>query len=182
MKNEPSKKTVITLGFVILVCFALFVLLFIDIRNKNVRASTLVRDTALQVEGQQYLIALKRTIENTSSDITRVKDSIIPSDGDVQFVEDLESTARAKGLEVTIDSLTFDDVPLATSSPDITAFKVKAEVKGSWSGVYTFLGVLESLPYKIKINTFNLVNTSDSGKSKSTVWQGTFEIIVLKYK
>ncbi len=185
---RPSKKIVIMLGCAALILLSFFYFVFANIRDKNIHAATLLRDVSLEVAKQQDMIGLKRTIENTSSDIVRVNNSIIPIDGDVQFIEDLESRARVDGLSVTIDSLTFDNTLLA-ASPDVTMFKVKAEVKGSWAGVYRFLGELESLPFKLKINTFNLVNTSANSTQStsktpkfSSTWQGNFEIIVLKYK
>jgi hypothetical protein len=134
------------------------------------------------------LISEQKKINDIDLEINLINNSIIPKEGEIEFIENLELIARENGLSMEINSLVFDDnLNLASSSTEI--LKIKAKTKGSWSGNYEFLARLESLPVKIKINKFGLTNTSSdiiSGVSKNSllnnIWQSTFEIDVLKYK
>ena len=188
MKQEFSKRIlVITSLFVAGFCLLSYIVFF-DIKHKNERVSLLEHEMSFQSKKRDYMISMERMVQNADSDITLINNSIIPSDGDVRFIESLETMAHDNGLDITIDSLTFEDSRLLASS-SVTALKVKAKTKGHWLGAYTFLSQIESLPFKVKIDKFALINAKDetdisankTGAPKSA-WQSTFEIRVLKYK
>ena len=162
--------------------------IFHDIKNKNESISNLQNELTIKTQNQKYMIEAERIIKNSKSDITFVNNSIIATDGDVSFIEDLEALGRSEGLSVSIDSLIYEDDPSLASST-VTTLKIKAKTSGSWSGNYRFLEEIESLPFKVKVNSFNLVSVSEIGGPDSKQptpqtlgWQGTFEIQVLKYK
>jgi hypothetical protein len=187
MKNEKSfKKILILLGIVFVGFFVVYYLVYQDIKVKNEHISTLAQDLDFQSSRQEYLISTQRMIQNISSDIDRINNSIVAVDGDVQFIENLESIAKNEGLSISIDSLLIEDDP-SFSNNEITTLKVKAKAEGSWAGTYSFLAQIESLPFKVKINKFSIVNDADGGgidgqKTFSLNWQSSFEIQVLKYK
>jgi D-arabinose 5-phosphate isomerase GutQ len=127
-------------------------------------------------------------VDDMSTEINAIDNSIVSKNGEVGFIESLESLARENGLSIEISSLTFDNnASLASSS--INILNVKAKTDGSWFGNYAFLSRLESLPFKVKINMVSLTNsssnvTSDVNNSNPSndTWQSVFEISVLKYK
>ena len=113
---------------------------------------------------------------------------MVPNSGDVQFIENLESVARNSGLSIDIDSLLLENDPKATQTT-ITVLRIKVKTKGSWSNTYKFISELESLPYKIKINSVLLSKTSEDLASKDgkkitskSQWSASIDIGVLKYK
>lgn len=188
MKLEFSKKILIILGLFVVGFFLLSYIVFFDIKHKNERISAMEHELSFQSKKQEYMTSMERVIQNSDSDITRINDSIIPSDGDVRFIESLESIARGGGLSIDIESLTFEDSRLLASS-SMTILKVKAKTKGKWLGTYKFLTQIESLPFKVKIDKFALANVKeetdiDAKKTDtaSSIWQSTFELKVLKYK
>lgn len=188
MKSKrPYKEILIFLGVVITLLFASHYFLYTDIKRKNENISSLKQEAAHQLKRNQYLLNLQKTFQNTDSDIARINNSIISSDGNIEFIEDLESTARADGLSIAINSLVFEEDP-SVSSGNITIFRVKAETNGSWDGTYKFLAELESMPLKVKINSFGLTNSTQnpSPGSKSSkpisIWHSSLDINVLKYK
>src|SRR4051812_8173818 len=111
MTKSPSKKIAIILGILVLGIFALYYFLFVDIKTRNERASVLLHDATSEIAKQQYIVSLEHTIENVTPDIARVNASMIASDGDVGFIEDLEAMAKANGLTITIDSLMLENNP-----------------------------------------------------------------------
>lgn len=142
------------------------------------------KDLLFQNDRQDYLFSAQKIIENLSSDIEHINDSIVSSDGEVEFIENLEEVAKESGLSIEINSILLETNPKLASS-SVSILRVRAKTRGSWSNSYLFLSRLESLPYKVKINKFGLVNSSEviSGSSRSSsIWQSSFEIDVLKYK
>ena len=188
MTFKPSKIIVIILSFFALALFIIYYLIFSDIKTKNQHASILEQELSSQTKNQQYMLSLKRNIQNADSDISSINNSIMSEDGDVAFIEDLENFANDNNLTLSIDSLTLEDSQILASS-SITSLKVRAKTKGSWFGTYKFLARMESLPLKIKIYRFGFTKTVneigvDNKKisNQVPVWQGIFEMNVLKYK
>lgn len=186
MKSLKSlKQTISILSLAVLALFAAQYFLYRDIKTKNEKVGTLEHELSLQNNRQDYLISMQRLIQSMSGDIESINNSIVPADGDVEFIENIESIGKNNGLKVTIDSLVFEDDP-SYKNANVTGLKVKAKTSGSWSGTYAFLTELESLPVKVKINRFALSNvSSDAGidtKKTGQIWQTGFEIVVLKYK
>ncbi len=160
---------------------------FMDIKERNEHTSALTQESTSEVERQQYVISLRKTVEDVSVDIARLNNSFVKSEENVAFIENLEAIAKEYGLSFSIDSLTVDDDPLLNSAGMII-LQVKAKTEGNWLGTYKFLLRLESLPTKIKINKFGIAgvrsDTQVAGKKIKTevLWHSAFEINVLKYK
>ncbi|MBA3733486.1 hypothetical protein H0W91_03895 [Patescibacteria group bacterium] len=186
-KDNSYKKILIVLGVAAVAFTGVYFLVFKDIRSKNEHASSVLDDLSKQGIKQSYFLSMQRTLENINPEISLINDSIVSKDGDVRFIEDLESMARSNGLSIEIQSLSFEES--ATESNNFLVFKIRAKTEGGWKGTYTFLTELESLHYKTKISNFSLLNTNiqaDIGTSttnKTTnTWKSTFELEVLKNK
>ena len=182
------KIMLLTLSTLVVVIFGLCYIVFQDIKDKNENHHILSHGLLFQNDKLAYLVSTQKAIDNISSDIVRIDSSVVSKEGEVDFIENLESIARENGLSIEIDSLVFEDKP-GSSSGLINVLKIKAKTKGSWYGSYVFLSRLEALPFKIKIDKFSLTNTGTeilvSDKKvgvPSGDWQSTFEIAVLKYK
>lgn len=186
-EKRPYKKILILLIVIVLALFTSFYFVYEDIKARNEHIGQLNQEIASQYKRNNYLLNLQKTLQNTDSDIVRINNSIIPSDGDIKFIEDLEKTAKAYGLSLSINSLVFEDGQ-GFSSSNIHVFKVRAETNGPWSSTYKFLAQLESMPLKVKVNNFSLSgsvqNSSPESKSSkvSSVWRSVFDISILKYK
>ncbi len=160
-----------------------------NIKRTNEHIFVLEHTMDLQSKKQNYLLAMQKMVQETDAQVLQINNSIVASDGDVHFIESIESIAKNNGIGITIDSLTLEDDPVFQGS-NIVSLKIKAKTQGSWAGNYAFLTQVESLPFKIKIDTFGLVKTSDTSatldpKQKGNTpseWQTSFQIHVLKYK
>ena len=180
MKQRSFKTVSIILGLVVLGLFILHYLSILQLKNKNENITSLLNEITSQDRKQQYLFSTKKLIETDNTDISRINNSIIASDGDLKFIEDIESLAHQNDLLINIDSLSIDKVP---NSSTVVFLKVRAKVIGSWDSNYTFLAKLESLPLKVKIERIDLNNTrSELDNKKISEWQDTIDIRVLKYK
>ncbi len=152
--------------------------------NKTIADSS--HTLVVEKQKQQAVSSVAALIATANPDIARVNNSVVSTDGDVTFIELLESTAATYKLQVVIDSLSLaDDPTLAGSNMDV--LQVKAEVKGSWQNVYLFTSRIESLPYVVKMNGIDIVNTKDMTNIDPTKqtpaggpWQEQIDMNVLK--
>ena len=173
-------KKIIILALVIGGLFAVSYFFISQIKSKNNNISNYLNELSFQTERHQNVIFLKKMLNKNNSDIAHINNSIIGSDNDVQFIESLEALAYGNSLKININSLSFEDSSTTLNS-QIVVFKIKGQTYGSWSGNYVFLEELESMPIKIKIDKFSMDIGIDPN-SKTTNWQSSFEIRVLKYK
>ncbi len=188
MKDSRHLKKILVMSVIFVVAiWVLTAFVFLGIKNKNEHISDLRNELSFQMTKQQNMISMEQIVEKASPEISLVDNSIIAKDGDVAFIEGLEEIARSNGLSIEIESLNFEDTSLVASS-GVTTLKVRANTKGSWPSTYKFLAQVESLTFKVKINNFAFINSSDETvfnrkkTSNPLGWQSKFEISVLKYK
>jgi hypothetical protein len=181
-----SKKTPIILGIVVLLLCVAMYFIFTDIKKKNEHVSILDNELSLDSHNQEYLHSMNKMIQDSNSDIARLNDSVLASDGDIDFIENLEKLAHDNNLSIEIGSLGFTDDTMIKSD-SFTFLKVDAHTKGSWVGTYAFIASLEALPLKVRIDKFTFSkmedkNGADTESSIKNAWQSNFEIRILKYK
>lgn len=186
-KTKLTKKFPALVALIVIVLFIAQYFLYIDIKKRNQNASSLSNELSLQINKEDYMISTGKIIQNISGDLNKVHRSIVSSTGDVEFIESLERMAERNNLSVSIDSLYLDVNPKATSSP-ITPLKMKLKTAGRWSGIYKFLKELESMPVKVKINSYSFMSENSNVSSQDSIvppsgkWESNVDITVLKYK
>lgn len=187
MEHSKLIKRIIILSVIMFVFFAGIYLAYSDIRSKNKKVSISENDLSLKNSQYQQLVSMQKNIENLKPEINKIDNSIVPLGGDVGFIENIETIAKSHDLEVEIESLNLS-TDTKVSSSTVTTLKIKAKVKGAWGGIYTFLSEIESMPIKIKINKFSLINNDDlklgvsNSADSNKKWESSFEISVLEYK
>lgn len=185
MKNSFYIKIIATLSVIVAVFFAAQYFFYKEIKNKNEKISEQKQEIEFQDRSKSYLVSVQKMLESISSDIEDINRSIVPQGGEVAFIENIESLAKENGLEVNISSLVLNDNP-ALNPANVTEFRLSIRTSGSWSGTYTFLREIESLPVKIKIERFKLSSSLQedalNSKKQVSVWGGDFSLVVLKYK
>jgi mannitol-specific phosphotransferase system IIBC component len=188
MKKIQSLKGILGLLSVIVVLFLIAIfMLFQNIKNQMEDASNLQNKIDVATRQNQYTISLQKSLQNSKADIDKVNSSILSSDGNVSFIEKFETLAKNNGLNVSIDSLSVEDIP-NINSDNLTSLVVRASAEGSWTGTIVFLTSLESFPFAMRVEKFDLLNSSDNPvglpppTSFKQNWLSTFEIRVLEYK
>jgi hypothetical protein len=174
-KNKSLKITIGTLGLFIVLFFVLQFFIYKDISKKNYNTSSLANTFSQQNEMREYINSSQKNFLNYDDDIKVVNNFIISKDGDVDFIENLESLAVKNGLTAQIDSLVLVNEK-DLSSKGLTILKIKTKIEGSWINTARFLSQVENMPFKLKIDNFSLIKTGIDN-----TWQGIFEISVLKY-
>lgn len=187
MKNL-NKNKILLLVFVLLsaILFAAHFFVYRELVNKS---ENIIRDLdyiSSESSREVYSVSIKKQFQNLSPNIERVKNSIIKPAGEVPFIEELEAIAKNNNLAITNDSIVIENDPKQASSTTVF-FKIKSTIKGSWSNTYSFLTTLESLPYKLKINSLSMTSSqADPGESgalsNKKIWITGFEIRLIEYK
>jgi Tfp pilus assembly protein PilO len=183
MQKNQFKIIVIFLCVLSLVLFGSYYFLYKEIELKNEHISTLKSNLSTQDKKQEYILSTQRILQNLKTDIDNVDNSIIAKDEGVKFIENLEELARQDNVNLSIDSLVFEEDP-SFASAGVISLKIKAKMNGNWEGIYRLISQFESLPYKIKIDHLTFTNPESQANVLNTGknWQGSFEIHVLKYK
>ncbi len=188
MTNDQSFKKIlgVLVGVIVLIAGAMYFGIH-SLVTTNQNIATLTHTIAVDTQQQQSISSTAALVNGDSPDVARVESSIIASDGDVSFIEYLETLARNYNLQVVINSLSLSDDATLTGN-GLSTLQVQFEVKGSWSNVYRFTSNIETLPYSFKMNKIDIVNTGDTANLDSTkstpapgVWQGLFDMNVLKH-
>ncbi len=181
--NSNFKKISIFLSIIVILIFVSYYFLYLDIKKRNEHISFLTNSLLAQQEEEKYALSTEKAVQSFSSDIELINSSIVPSSGDIKFIEDLEEMARKDGLILQIESLSLEDNNRLTVG-GLTLFKIKAKALGSWTATYKFLDRLESLPFKTRIFQFAFLGQETDGgnRIKKVEWQSAFEFYVLKYK
>ena len=180
MNNHKSFKVILAV-LTLLVFGMIFVHYFLyrNIKLMNESASILSSQVSLQSEREGYLISTQRAIQNLEPELDKI--NIISKDGDVDFIEGLESLARQNNLSINIDSLVREE---NKNSGPVSTLKISLTTKGSWTSTYKFLLAIESLPYKVKINEYSFANelSGDTKPLAGNSWQSKFKFDVLEHK
>lgn len=178
------KKISVLLAVPVLLSFIGHYFLFKDLINKNENNTRMLDQIQSESGREVYVSTIKKQLQTLDPEIKKVGKTIVGSNDVISFIEELESIARNNGLSIKNNSIS-EEVDAKLSSTTVF-LKIRSETNGPWSGTYKFLSELESLPYKVRVNSFSMSSgqtTDASGlPSVSGSWLSTFEIKVLKYK
>lgn len=188
MKSISSLKKILygVCGLVVLFAGVLYIGFdFILSKNKEIvdfRQKILNQENKKKIESKNGL-----TSTTTKSKIQQVQNSLIASGEDVSFIKYVESLGEKNKVELRNNSISLQNNP-ELDGVGLTDLSHKFEIKGSWNSVYAFAYGIESLPYAVRINRFEIVDTGnttplDPKKEKAPgQWQALFDITVLKFK
>ncbi len=177
------QKVLISIGAVIVCIFGAYYFLYTYIKSTNEHISVLEQERGREMSRQEYAESAREMLEASNSEISRISLSILPKDGDVTFIEKIESLARSLRVDIAISSLSIENDPSIADS-NIVIFNIKAKTTGSWADTYKFISQLELLPEEIQVRRLTLSGTVDDGAGPKgpRPWNGLIEIRVLKYK
>jgi len=177
-----SKKIITIYSILILIFVGIYIFIFIKIKDYNQNIAYLENEIFLQQDKQQKMSLMNNMIEENKDYIDLVENSVIPKDGNVPFIETIESLASENNLVMTIQSLSFEDSE-GLNDKGMTLFKIRSTTKGSWANTYSFLALLEALPLSLKIENLALIYSStELAGNIRPEWQMSIDMKVLKYK
>jgi hypothetical protein len=188
-KLTNTKKILITCIVLNVLIFASYGFLLWGIYAKANLASNLVTEAAEDVEKDRTLRLIKASLAENEDFLSHVDSFFIPADGVVDFISLLEQLGVESGVELSIGSVSIDSES-ESASKEVLSLNIQTE--GSWQDTFTFLSLLENLPYRIEfVNTaLRLFGATESilfsGSQRTLaseeVWQGTYQVSVHKLR
>lgn len=170
LKN--SKFLIGLLSSILVVLLALIVFGVYDIKTKNEKTSLLLNETnlATEVGGRAQYI---RTIQNNfSEDLTAFEEIVFVNDKLVPLIESIEGKGRSLGLDTETVSVERRE---NEESSELDLIRIVIEAEGSWSGTTSFLGAIESLPYRISIDESTLVKLENNWRLRMILFIYSFD-------
>lgn len=125
------------------------------------------------------VLELKKTLEDTEEDRSKLRQFIIGDDDVANFLELVENTARGQGLQVATKAVTVEPIKDTALFEQLS---LTLEVEGEYQGVASMISLLETLPYQVSITSVALERTSLKGDVAPQVWRGRFMMKVTKEK
>jgi hypothetical protein len=155
-----SKDTIVKIVLLALAALALLTLLAFDllnIRSKNREAAQLLSETEELNRGDVAAQSI-RILKDANQEEIEIFESLT-SPGVVAVIESLEKAGRALGLETEIVSV--EDV-----SGESKKIRIVIEGEGSFSGAYSLVKAVESLPQKVMLEGATLSKGASEWKAR----------------
>src|SRR3989338_10220610 len=147
MKNNRPKIFLLVLVAVAVAAAATYVWFWRLVSVANDESSYLRGDIESQLKKNETAGALEKLVNETETARRQIDSYFVGADQTVDFVEYLESLARAAGVNFTIVSLGVDQAKDDFKDQII----LRGEVTGNWSPTMNFLSFLENAPYRLDL-------------------------------
>lgn len=133
---------------------------------KNKETSKLL-NLADSTAESKLLVQNIRTVQNDAAEEIKSFDNIVLSDDKlVSFIENIENLSRARSLEISIASV---DKVEDKKALEPHLVRIVMETQGSWSDNFAFLRAIESLPYRVMIESSNFAKEEDTWRLRITL-------------
>lgn len=179
IKKPHYYSMALLLIFVVLSTYAYYSLIK-TVWKKASLVSSYNSDIVFGDQKKQYAGTMLRSFEDAQVFVDRLQGFFVKKQGEVEFIEFIEKTARQKGLEIGIDTVSLDSPPVMAKH-GMEYLVLRLYVSGNWSQVWNFSQTLEVLPYSIDVNSVALLR-GETGSTTTALWKGVYSIRVLKKK
>lgn len=165
---------------VAVVSVALFGFLVDRIFRLNRAAAQLATDIQTESERDEQLRSLGKLLEQLESEETALDIRFVDTEGIVPFIESVERMGVDAGIAVEVASVSID--PDTDTNRPHEWLKISLWAQGSWSKLFHFLMLLETVPYAVKLDQVGLTWEESDAVSSGGQWEGTFIIRAAKLK
>lgn len=127
------------------------------------------------------VLALRESTSVSSGQTENINTYFIGKDKALDFVKYIESLAVSSGVTYTIDVV--DTSPDNSLSPANKEFlRIAIRFSGNMKNVRRFISLIETLPYNVKINRFDLRRTSIPATANGAVdsWNAVLDFSTVK--
>jgi Tfp pilus assembly protein PilO len=154
-----------------------YFLLFAEIRNTNRNISRLAGEADIVAQQSTTLRTLQSIVEITREDRAGINTFFLTEQEIVDFLEVIEGLREDTGASINVRSIGEGETLTNTLTKEL---HLNVTAEGSWEAVYHFLALLESLPYRIKLQQVQLSDSSTTTDEPS--WSGVFNFSVTQLK
>jgi hypothetical protein len=124
-------------------------------------------------------VSMNHLLTDTKPEREKLDTYFIGSDNVVSFIERIESLSTITKVTTAINSVGIDK---STTDNTFEYVTLNGTAEGSFSNVYWFLSLLESIPLQITVDQIYIEQMPVTEKNAPTKWRATFTLKALKLK
>lgn len=178
-----------------IIAFVLYGALFFLIKNKNQDTSTLLNNAERDLKKDEFLRVAKFSLDQNRAEVEKLDTFFVAKDGVPNFIEYIEGLGKESGVALSIGNVSVE--PDTKNKDDFKEIlRLKVEMLGSWQELFTFLSIIENLPYRVQIDNVSFAvdaseealffggeaSTTNSSLSGGNQWKGFIEFTLLKLR
>jgi len=178
-----------------IVAFVLYGAIFFLIKNKNQDTSVLLNNAERDLKKDEFLRVAKFSLDQNKVEVEKLDTFFVAKDGVPNFIEYIEGLGKESGAALSIGNVSVE--PDTKNKDDFKeVLRLKVEILGSWQELFTFLSIIENLPYGIQIDSVSFAvdaseevlffgsqnSTTESSKIEGNQWKGFVEFTLLKLR
>lgn len=176
MKN-PSHTVLLSISVISMVLVAaLYVFMQYSIQisiSRSILGNQIIQIEKMNIDQEKSLMAM---YSSTTENRKKILSLFIPFTKAVSLIESIEKLGSYTGSEVSISSVSSDNIDSAMPG-SFSKIDAHVEVVGSWVAVLRTLRLSETLPYQVSLSNIRLSSSglSDNGDGKRS-WRLLFDL------
>ncbi len=177
--SKTNKLLVIWIVYTLILTIA-YVFIFSNIRAKKANTINAVKEITALEESNSKLYDLKNIALEIEIEKNKLNNFFVGGSRDdiLDFIKLIERIGVLSNTDVTKNILNNE-----LESELVWNLNTRITASGTWDEVYTFLILLENIPYKLEINQASFKRLGDiRNDSSESMWSGGFSINVLQFK
>jgi len=177
---RTAQKIAIAVLVAVVSAAGLYAYMYFDIQNTHNRIAELRVKIAEAEKSEHELRFIKGVLEDTRKERAELLTRFVPQENAVQFIEFVEDVADAEGLAAETISVTVPKPEEDVSAGDTTieALHMEIATEGTWSNTQSYISLLESMPYKLTVDTAEIRHAGGGGDA-ALQWEGRIVFRVL---
>jgi hypothetical protein len=178
---KKNKSIILILVLLLLLVLGILMFLYIKTKKDFAEMKSLSSSVFEYSKQSEQILNLRTNSEKFRGDIAKINGYLVSSGGEVDFIEKIENLARKQNLSSEITSVSIDnDKVLYKDGLEYLVLNLKTY--GSWNSTFTFLSMLENMPYNISVEKagFVYIDDKDIKNRQSSGFEGVFSLKVLK--
>lgn len=185
--SSKTKQILLSTVVMIIAVPVLYIMLFINIKEKNNNVSALTNEVDIVLQKEIKLRSVKFLIRDTLQERADLDSHFVADDEIIDFIETIENLGADSGAKIEITNVSISSIEKKEDDQvNISELlNLDFKIKGRFIQMFHFLSMLEKLPFKIDILRVNFENISEkSRKIDKTLepWNGFFSITTIKLK
>jgi len=166
MKNIKTQNKLIIFSIILLGVISFDVFWFLHINNSAADVLELKKIVNQEMSQNNNITALKKDIDLLKESQGKLDDILISRDGVVIFIEALENIASKTNTTLQIQNVDIEVIKEGEKEL-YGELNMILNISGSWAGVTRYLNFVETLPYRVMIESLKL---STSTKEDEVGW------------
>lgn len=184
MFKSSTKFIAIICTVIILLALAGWYWMFTIVRSNVEQANTLKSEAENKANLDSQNRALRKLLTSATDTVAHLQNRVIGSDDAVVYINQIENLAAQSGTGIIVNSVDIDQKASAPAGYEY--LHLILSIQGTWQNVYTFISMIENLPYRVTINSVDMSQESFSDPAKKgkveSQWSGHIDFNTLKQK